>query len=532
MNAADVPPLPSPHSVRVLMVTDDRGSFADGFPFSMTALVGALTEEYGPARFVITTAHRQDTHFANGADYRNFRFDLPGLNLDQFDQIWLFGVHPAGEGKDALSDAEIAAVLRFMNGGGGVFATGDHEDLGWAMCGSIPRVNSMRKWTWDPNNPDDPKASPPGDGPWRLDTLNPGHNDWFSLDDQSDDIPQRIWPRYYLRADPTGRGRWVWPHPLLSGPQGVIQVLPDHPHEGECVVPNDLTLTFPLDGVLTPEYPLGIAPEVIATSVVPPRTGANDDKGMLHGRTFGAIGAYDGHLAHVGRVVVDATWHHFFNINLTGDPNDTQQDPIKQHGFLATERGRQAFADIKTYYRNIATWLARPDAQEAMWWRTVWDLRWHHQIAMSLRHHYTTHPEALTLAELGRIGHLARTVRPDAILAQWTGRIGLGTVHPTVWDALAGQLDPWLPTDASAPPAALPPDFLHDVMLGASLYGVAAAAPTTHAVPADLDVTDLSATVEPLITRALNLVTEHIQTTTTQLSTMSTALDPERRGEQ
>lgn len=51
-------------------------------------------------------------------------------------------------------------------------------------------------------------------------------------------------PNY--RTDAGGIGN---PHPLLQGgPLGPIEVFPDHPHEGECRVPSDLTTTFPLDG--------------------------------------------------------------------------------------------------------------------------------------------------------------------------------------------------------------------------------------------------------------------------------------------
>jgi hypothetical protein len=64
--------------------------------------------------------------------------------------VWLFGyegwnyqVTPPG---DPLGAAEIQAIANFMEGGGGVFATGDHAGMGSFMCGSIPRIRTMRKW--------------------------------------------------------------------------------------------------------------------------------------------------------------------------------------------------------------------------------------------------------------------------------------------------------------------------------------------------------------------------------------------------
>jgi len=42
---------------------------------------------------------------------------------------------------------------------------------------------------------------------------------------------------------------------LLCGPHGVINVLDDHMHEGECIVPTDLTKSTTFDGYTSPEYP-------------------------------------------------------------------------------------------------------------------------------------------------------------------------------------------------------------------------------------------------------------------------------------
>jgi hypothetical protein len=59
-------------------------------------------------------------------------------------------------------------------------------------------------------------------------------------------------------------------------------------------------------------------------------------------RSFIAICAYDGQMANVGRVVTDATWHHFVNINIKPG--------------MSALAGRD-LADIKQYYANLATWL-------------------------------------------------------------------------------------------------------------------------------------------------------------------------------
>ena len=110
-------------------------------------------------------------------------------------------------------------------------------------------------------------------------------------------------------------------------------------------VPADLTAGFRFDGYTIEEYPAfagtRLAPELIATSSIVGGRASVDVKGPVSPRSFGAIGAWDGHRVSRGRVVVDATWHHFFNINLTGDPFST--DPAKQVGFLASPQGLAAY---------------------------------------------------------------------------------------------------------------------------------------------------------------------------------------------
>jgi hypothetical protein len=283
---------------------------------------------------------------------------------------------------------EVLAITKFMQAGKGVFATGDHEDLGVTMCGEIPRVRSMRKWYWPSAGPLGEPIAPNGGDETRHDTNRPGRNAAFTFDDQSDAIPQPIAPKYYVRRLSAILVE-KYPHPLLCGPHGAIRVLPDHPHEGECIVPavldrkldvgppgNTLTIDeYPLDGAGFP-----VIPEVIATSTMIPGA-ETESKPPVDGGTFGAIGAYDGHRARVGRVVVDATWHHFININLTGAAGGS--DAEKRVGFLYAaslpvgdpERARieRDYAQIRGYFHNIGTWLAPSSTQRCL---NLWALRY------------------------------------------------------------------------------------------------------------------------------------------------------------
>ncbi|MGB5456417.1 MAG: hypothetical protein WBO16_02455 [Gammaproteobacteria bacterium] len=192
----------------------------------------------------------------------------------------------------------------------GVFATGDHEDLGAGMRMNVPRVRNMRYWL-SSEIPDIGDTS-------RLSTNLPGDNDIYEFADQSDTHPQRLYVNYRTEAGGIGD-----PHSLLQGgPLGPIEVFPDHPHEGECRIPTNLNTAFTLGGDEKDEWPGVITgggkvvPEMVALTM--PHGDAFPGKEALAPRSFMAIVAYDGHRANRGRVSTDATWHHFENINIDG----------------------------------------------------------------------------------------------------------------------------------------------------------------------------------------------------------------------
>src|SRR5579875_144243 len=147
-------PWPILSKIDVLVVMDGRpfsahyASFGPGDPstdpnygdqyFGLSEFIRTLTAG-GPlfSEFRVTKAHR-DSDVGGHADIENFRFDAH--DLSEYDEIWLFGVAGPGETDAPMSDSELAALATFMDGGGGIFATGDHEDLGVVLNGRVPRV--------------------------------------------------------------------------------------------------------------------------------------------------------------------------------------------------------------------------------------------------------------------------------------------------------------------------------------------------------------------------------------------------------
>lgn len=338
--------------VRILVVTDSSsGGFDETTGFHLGKVLKLVENDPWPhVKFEFTKAHRQASATA---DVPNFRFD--GHDLTQYSQIWLFGISRSGP--DPLSQSELRALSQFMDGGGGVFATGDHENLGQAMAAEVPRVRSMRRWYHPNPGPNGEPAAPDQTGAGRHDTIvdtNPGVPGVQGS--QTDSTPQQIRPRFYSRRtggflDAVAR----FPHPVLCGPDGPIRFLPDHMHEGLCEVPANLSNGFSFDGYNGTEYPtVGThqeAPEVIAWA----------DSHDTTTTDFGVLAAYDGHRANVGRVLVDATWHHWFNINLDGYIKATTPgDPTFD---AATVPKWEA---IKAYFRNVGAWLANPHIQTCL----------------------------------------------------------------------------------------------------------------------------------------------------------------------
>jgi len=322
-----------------LLVVTDGLNFSAGDDFGLTSFVGALrastihgmtpivrTALYAPGSAAAATLDPTTQHISNF----QFADATHGLLKSRYDVVFLMAYNREGSPGIAQEPGSAAALLNFMQQGGGVFATGDHEDLGAAMCMTIPRVQAMRRWA--------AADTPSGGGTDRLTTTAPGSNDVFEFNDQSDALPQRLYVNFR-----TSFGVGI-AHPVLqvpgSMPARAIEVFPDHPHEGECRVPAVLTAKLP-DGV-TDEWPVAtgstarVAPEAIALTMS--EGNAFPGKEAVAPRSFIPVCAYDGQKAEVGRVVADSTWHHFVNVNLVG---------------LA---GRN-ITDVRQYYANLATWL-------------------------------------------------------------------------------------------------------------------------------------------------------------------------------
>jgi hypothetical protein len=475
--------------IRVLVVMDGRplsGHYASFGPgdlstnptsgdqyFGLSEFIGTLTSSTPHFTTVLLTKAHRDTDVRHGAaDIEHFRFDQH--NLSAYDVIFLFGVAGPGETDAPMTDAELAALATFMDKGGGVFATGDHEDLGVVLCGRVPRVRSMRKWYHPAPGPLGEPVAPPAIGTERIETTQPRQGDPFvRFDNQSDDIPQPLTLRWYRQSIALFLEN-RYPHPLLCGPNGPIKVAPDHMHEGEVIEPWDTTAKLTFAGQSFVEYPkssLGAQPlpEIVASGRVLAETDtstegahAGDPANVARARNFGVVGAYDGHRAGVGRVAVDSTWHHFFDINLIGDP--VAPFP-KTQGFTASPSGLQALDDIRCYYRNLATWLAPARVLWSIFAASAWYALRSQPLAMivSTRREYTH-------ADLTSIGALAwnnilRIAPPCSILVSLLPYFVDGPVRVQPPDPWAGP--------GPGDPVMFDPVILVQIALGGAIVAIA-----------------------------------------------------------
>lgn len=350
-------------NIRILIYTDDPAvqdenneTAAFGLGLLRKFMV-AQQSDFGKP--VITVVNRNGT----SCETQHASRKLTSLPLDDFDQIWFFGIHMAnlteticngsyrerGGRESELTDDEVAVLLDWMQTRG-VLVTGDHSSarsrraidtnlppllsLGRALGHRVPRAGELRTW----------QGGPTVSLPVSFNTQEPRCGKDINFDEllQGDERPQRI---IALRLDNQGNpDAEAAPHFLFRGrDRCVIDVLPDHTHEGEVI---ELTVS-PSGG----NWPAG-APRPFVVAV-------GTDKRF--GKTYNMVAVYNGTGGNspTGRIVVDSTWHHYFNMNLTGFASDLSK------GSVADLLGQ--------YYYNLAVWLSSREKQRQMaraagWW--------------------------------------------------------------------------------------------------------------------------------------------------------------------
>ena len=438
----------NPVTVTILIVVDGSIDF-DASGFSLGLVIDTLRDpEYNYVRFEVEMATRNGTTPSENtspgpteARYSGFRFDQNdsdgNLIIDNYDQVWLFGFAPGNDaGPDSniesdyrkLSELELINLTSWMNDHqGGLLAMGDHDYLGATMCWKIPRIRNMRRWTNAQNVPpiggiddDDTHLRHDTNQPYTAGQL--AGTDVIPFAAQGDVKPQKTEVKRY----PIGAGYLPWsrnyaPHSILcSRKYGVIDILPDHPHEGWVYEDSEISPTTTYSwseagsSVSGQDFPEVSGhremPEVIAWAWTTPNPPYQLAKGSSPHKKFGVIGVYNGHQANVGRVVTDSTWHHWFNENLLSMKNDTTTT---------------YYEILQDYYRNVAVWLSPPAKQSAMFSIASWN---------SL---FTSH----AMQELGpAVSYFSIGQSAKDVLGRSASKC---TIREWVWDFVLPEIYPW-----------------------------------------------------------------------------------------
>ncbi len=400
--SANAPPasshLPLAHAgitLHILLVIDgERINFTkEAGLFGLGFVVDTLRASWSPAvRVDLALATREeniDEIDRGGFEvHTGFRFHPSKLRIDDWDQIWIFADQPSksddAEAADSLitsdnelDDDEVKLLAEWMDRGGGLFAVGDHNNLGAAVCYRIPRVRTMRRWRMA-------DGVPTKEGEHQNSTLQPREPGYS--DPENDPALQPLDLVYTQSVHSLPFARVDRPHPILCSPAGPINRFPDHMHEGELVPDAEVQMDRPLDipGYSRPEYPPAV-PEALARMVGmdslvnwrprpsiiaygrttnpsyfdPPeeREGVLARRPDTGYRRFGVVGVYDGDAANVGRIVCDSTWHHWFSWNVEA----------------MAVADNAAYRTMQTYYRNVVLWLAKLDTRQRLLNATVWN---------------------------------------------------------------------------------------------------------------------------------------------------------------
>ncbi len=419
--------------VNVLLVADGALSFGvNSFGLSefITAFRQLEIEANVHIKYNVTVAHRRTEAYLLGIgipdplaktstfvknSIENCSFGpISGkndVNLNSFDQLWLFGIDSS---TGALTSGERTVIESFMDNKGGVFSTGDHGALGAALSGQLKRIKSMRLWASTDADVQSDEVSMTGMR--RNDTNRPGAGQTVSnqFGNQSDHIPQEIAPRVFAGG---------LPHPLLSistskRASGIIDIMPDHPHEGECAQEKEFTA----NGTT-------VRSQIIATSFVlsGSTTAGGGGKTPTLPHCFPSIHVWDGRQANVGRIVVDSTWHHFVNINLNGF-NQPEFDTIQQ------------------YYMNIAKWISKPKIMLCRYKFVIIDLWLKSNLIEASLNSPDQDLKDITIKDLISIGSLAQE-ELETKMSPSEAREFMVDSMEMIAPEFAAELDSWKPQE-------------------------------------------------------------------------------------
>jgi hypothetical protein len=264
--------------------------------------LASITDERGQPLAQVTARNREPD--ADGDDPV-----LSGLADLDFDEVWLL----AADNGNGLSVRDCAGINAFSRRGGGLLTTRDHQDLGVSLM-TIERVGPAHYFHTHNLDPESSRHT--------VDDTETAAISWPNYHSGRNGDFQRI-----TATEPA--------HEILrrdGGRTEHVELFPAHPHEGDVGVPNG-----------------DAGARVVATG-----------RSVVTGRPFNLVvaldGGEDGAGNTVGRAIAESSFHHFADYNWdveAGCPSFVGEQPGD-----GMSKNPQALADIHTYVRNAALWLA------------------------------------------------------------------------------------------------------------------------------------------------------------------------------
>ena len=242
----------------------------------------------------------RDRSSAEGDD-----LDLADAAEGYYDQIWLLGI----DGGNGLTAADLQAVAKFRERGGGLLLSRDHQDLGSSLA-RIAQVGGCQHFQ---------HVNPEADATrQRIDDVASAHI---------------TWPNYHSgrNGDAQEVEALLPDHPLLRGRDGnPLRKLPAHPHEGAVSAP----------------AALADLARVVARG-----------RSLQTGTTFNLLVAIEaGAAAGAGRVVANSSFHHFCDCNW--DPALGAPTFVDEPWGDGMANDPAALDDARAFVLNIARWLS------------------------------------------------------------------------------------------------------------------------------------------------------------------------------
>lgn len=313
------------NEIRILVLYDGRLHMQDG-DYGLAAMSRVLSGYSDSLASIVLRASHVEA------------FD--STDLEWADQLWLFG--------DAFSPGEYwptqrDAIAAFMEAGGGVFATGDHDAHGFAMCGNLPKIRQMRYWG---------AGNAPKWGEDAISTIAP------TITAAEDDLFSK--PVFPDQARPTV-------HELMrlsSG--GAIRWLPDHAHEGQLNTGSTGIAANYSDFSDAQREHIKYVAWTIAWGISAGVTSSP--------RAVPVVRCWTPEPGNgAGRIVVDSTFHHWLGFNVENLMIPGQEERLEHW---------------TSYALNIATFLAAQERVDSIGRELVSKLKQLGPIANSLRNHH------------------------------------------------------------------------------------------------------------------------------------------------